>query len=71
MKERIKPDGLLFVSVPTGKDKVLFNAARVYGRERLPLLMEGWEWIDSFGFREMDLDGNGSPQPVYVLKNRT
>jgi hypothetical protein len=69
MKERIKPGGLLFLAVPTGEDMVIFNAARVYGRTRLPLLMAGWDWIDSFGFREMDLDGNGSPQPVYVLRN--
>jgi hypothetical protein len=69
MKERIKPDGLLFVAVPTGKDKVLFKAARIYGRLRLPMLMEGWEWIDSFGFRNEDLDGNGSVQPLYVLRN--
>jgi hypothetical protein len=69
MKERIKPGGLLFLAVPTGTDKVMFNSARVYGRHRLPLLMEGWEWIDSFGFSESDYDGNGSAQPLYVLRN--
>lgn len=69
MKERIKPDGLLFLAVPTGKDKILYNSARVYGRHRLPMLMAGWEWIDSFGFSESDLDGNGSAQPLYVLRN--
>ena len=69
MSERIKPGGLLFLAVPTGRDKVLFNNARIYGRHRLPLLMKGWEWIDSFGFNESDLGGNGSAQPLYVLKN--
>ena len=69
MTERIKPGGLLFLAVPTGSDKVLFNNARIYGRHRLPLLMAGWEWIDSFGFSDSDLDGNGSAQPLYVLKN--
>jgi len=69
MKERIKPGGLLFLAVPTGKDKVVFNQARIYGRLRLPMLMQGWDCIDRFGFREEDLDGNGSVQPVYVLRN--
>jgi hypothetical protein len=40
MSKRIKPGGLLF-AVPTGRDKVLFNNARIYGRHRLPLLMAG------------------------------
>jgi hypothetical protein len=69
MTERIKPGGLLFLAVPTGRDKVLFNNARIYGRYRLPLLMAGWDWIDSFGFSDSDLDDNGSAQPLYVLKN--
>jgi hypothetical protein len=40
MSKRIKPGGLLF-AVPTGRDKVLFNNARIYGRLRLLLLMAG------------------------------
>jgi Caenorhabditis protein of unknown function, DUF268 len=70
MTERIKPGGLLFLAVPTGRDKILFNNARIYGRHRLPMLMAGWEWIDSFGYSKSDLDGNGSAQPLYVLRNR-
>jgi hypothetical protein len=70
MTERIKPGGLLFLAVPTGRDKILFNNARIYGRARLPLLMEEWDWIDSFGFSDSDLDGNGSAQPLYVLRNQ-
>jgi hypothetical protein len=27
MKERIKPGGLLFLAVPTGRDKIVFNNA--------------------------------------------
>jgi hypothetical protein len=69
MKERIKPGGLLFLAVPTGRDKILFNNARIYGRARLPKLMEGWKWIDSYGFTDATLDGNGDAQPLYVLVN--
>jgi hypothetical protein len=69
MKERIKPGGLLFLAVPTGRDKIVYNRARIYGRQRLPLLMSGWEWIESYGFQDRDLEGNGSAQPLYVLRN--
>jgi hypothetical protein len=69
MKERVKGDGLLFLAVPTGKDKILFNNARIYGRHQLPLLLSGWEVIDTFGFHVDDIDGNGSAQPLYILRN--
>src|SRR5262245_31779638 len=69
MKERLKLGGLLYLAVPTGVDAVRFNTCRVYGRHRLPMLMEGWEWIDSFGFSDSDLDGTGGAQPLYVLRN--
>ncbi len=70
MKERIRPGGLLFLAVPTGRDAVKFNLCRIYGRKRLPLLMDGWDWIDSFGFDDSALDGNGDRQPLYVLRNK-
>jgi hypothetical protein len=41
MSNGIKSGGLPFLAVPTGRDKVLFNNARIYGRHRLPLLMAG------------------------------
>jgi len=69
MKERIKPGGLLFLAVPTGRDKMLFNNARIYGKHRLPLLMEGWKWIDNYGYDDGTLDRSGDDQPLYVLEN--
>jgi hypothetical protein len=69
MKERVKPTGLLFLAVPTGKDKVLFNNARIYGRHRLPLLLDGWNIIDTFGFHVDDIEGTGAAQPLYILRN--
>ena len=70
MKDRVKPDGLLFLAVPTGRDKILFNNARIYGRHRLPLLFSGWDVVDTFGFHADDIDGNGSAQPLYILRNK-
>ena len=70
MKRIINPGGLLLLAVPTGRDKILFNNARVYGRLRLPKLCEGWKRIDSWGYDDTTLDGDGSAQPLYVLVNQ-
>jgi hypothetical protein len=71
MKEYIKPGGIFFLAVPIGRDAIKFNLLRVYGRKRLPMLMEGWDWIDSFGFDERLLDeGVGNVQPLFVLRKR-
>ena len=56
MKSTLKKGGLLFLSVPMGVDKIVFNAHRIYGRVRLPLLLQGWTRIDSVGFEESLLD---------------
>jgi hypothetical protein len=69
MKTMLKKGAYLLLAVPTGKDRILFNNARIYGRHRLPRLMEGWEWIDSWGYFDNTFDGDGSAQPLYVLKN--
>ena len=72
MKKIIKKGGILFLSVPVGKDLLVWNAHRIYGRLRLPLLLEGWETLDAFGLNDSKLDvvdkGAGC-QPVFVLKN--
>ncbi len=71
-KQIIKKDGLLFLSVPVGIDCLAWNAHRIYGEIRLPMLLEEWEILDSFGF-DYDLLTTGRighfVQPVFVLKN--
>ena len=47
---------LLYLAVPLGADKVVFNAHRIYGRVRLPLLIDGWTLVDSVGLDEALLD---------------
>lgn len=69
MKNIVRPGGLLFLSVPVGRDKILFNNARIYGRVRLPMLMEGWDHVDTFGLAPQHLDGPGHIQPVFILRN--
>lgn len=73
-KKMIKPNGLFFLAVPMGKDYLIWNAHRIYGKKRLPLLLEGWEVVDYFGIRDFNdpLFNNTKPehiQPVLVLRN--
>lgn len=74
-KSIIKKDGLLFLSVPIGKDKIYFNAHRIYGEKRFPYLIDGWETVKTFGFEKNSFNResngtNGTPyQPIIILKN--
>ena len=68
----LKPGGLLFLAVPIGHDTLVWNAHRIYGRVRLPLLFKGWEQVSSVGFDEADFDrpvGRKHAAPaVFVLR---
>lgn len=68
-QQMVKPGGLLYLAVPVGTDRVVFNSHRIYGRLRLPKLLEGWTMIDSVGFDEKMLDEAGGSQPILVLRN--
>lgn len=74
IKKIIKKDGLLFLSVPVGPDCLVWNAHRIYGKIRLPMLIKDWECIDIFSEQSITLDGLPSAwpvrQPVLVLKNK-
>lgn len=52
MKSYLCEGGMLFLGVPVGKDCVVFNAHRIYGPIRLPMLTEGWKTLKIFA----DLD---------------
>lgn len=54
--DKTKVGGLCFLAVPMGMDEILWNAHRVYGRVRFPMLIEGWEVVESFGFIDSDFD---------------
>jgi SAM-dependent methyltransferase len=70
MKRLLKPGGRLFLTVPVGKDKVVFNIHRIYGRLRLPLLLQGWTVEDRFGWEEsaLDRDTGFGWEPVKYLR---
>jgi len=70
-RRNLVPGGLLYLAVPVGADTLFWNANRVYGRLRLPLLLDGWTIVAAFGFargdcRRSPLDHH---QPVFVLRN--
>lgn len=48
-KNIVKPGGLMFLGVPNGKDYLVFNAHRVYGPIRFPMLIKGWKLLRTFG----------------------
>jgi len=70
-KQVIKPGGLLYLAVPVGKDAVTWNAHRVYGLARLPLMLDGYVTLASFGLdlRHFFTAGRSGVQPVFVLAN--
>jgi hypothetical protein len=59
MKCLVRPGGLLFLSVPVSKDRIIWNMHRIYGKLRLPMLLAHWkiekiyathEWNSRYGY---------------------
>jgi hypothetical protein len=48
-----KEKGRLVIGVPTGKDRIEFNACRVYGKHRYPLLTANWRLISESRLEEL------------------
>lgn len=43
MRSLLKPGGVMLLTIPVGKDAVFQPLHRVYGNERLPRLLDGWQ----------------------------
>lgn len=76
MKTMLKPNGVLFLAVPVGRDCLAWNAHRIYGKHRLPLLLQGWKVLASFGDTKHEKVASGALghhnyQPVFVLAPET
>ncbi len=71
IRKFLKDDGILFLAVPVGADCIVINAHRIYGKLRLPMLLEGWEMLDAFGYDKAMLERpvsiHSAGQPVFVL----
>jgi len=72
----IKTWGLMYLAVPvspTGQDVVEWNAMRIYGKLRLPLMFKGWRLQKQFGEKLKPTKKDKDPdwyQPVFVLRNK-
>lgn len=66
----LKDNGLLFLGVPLGQDALCFNAHRIYGGLRLPMLLEGWRLNDVYSiYGDIFSKELGSyPQALLVLR---
>jgi hypothetical protein len=70
----LHPGGILIWGAPVGKDAFTWNAHRVYGETRLPLLFKEFDEIEWIGMSKESLFDrpleNNSYQPVVVLKRK-
>ena len=51
----LKSDGIVIWGAPVGHDAVVWNAHRIYGKIRLPLIFENFDEMEWFGFQKDDL----------------
>lgn len=81
LRDNVASDGTVIVAVPIGKDAIFWNEGRVYGRRRLPLLLQAYTIAASFGVDVEDLMEDKISwsnteqermdfQPVFVLEAR-
>ncbi|MCC8180059.1 MAG: DUF268 domain-containing protein [Planctomycetes bacterium] len=73
----LRPDGIMYFGVPLGADSLAWNAHRIYGRIRLPMLLDGWRCVDVFDTNSMRQAGDPfemkpgptfKHQPLLILK---
>ena len=68
----LRPGGRLLLTVPVGPDALVWNLHRRYGPARLPLLLQGWEEVERFGWEEARLTAPASTrrsyEPLFLLR---
>ncbi len=71
IKSIIKPNGLLYLSIPIGTDLLFWNSRRHYGKIRFPMLIKDWKLLGSVGMHSQSFEAmhRGEYQPVFVLEN--
>ncbi|ETK82724.1 hypothetical protein L915_11961 [Phytophthora nicotianae] len=67
----LKKSVTVFLAVPVGPDTLVWNAQRQYGPLRLPLLLQDWQLLDSYGFSQDDFTApfTVSHSPLFVLQS--
>ena len=70
--KNLKEDGLLIWGGPVGHDALVWNAHRIYGKIRLPLIFKNFKELEWIGFKKEKMLNqklqNNSNQPVIILR---
>lgn len=74
--QMLKPEGCLFLAIPCGSDCLTWNAGRIYGPYRFPLLIQEWNKIACFGVDSFEVNsrlfygplGDSKYKPVFLLR---
>jgi len=66
IRSLVRPEGLLFLAVPIGRDSLVWNAHRIYGEKRFNLLTAGWSFEAIIGGTKEDLRAE-VPDASYIL----
>lgn len=69
----LAPGSTVIISVPVGPDRIIWNLMRVYGRDRLPRLLDGYEVVARIGYDEERVDTApenvlATYEPAFVLR---
>ena len=67
----IKRGGLFYLGVPVGMDCVVWNSHRIYGKKRLPMLLDSWQVEKTYGYSKKlhSLPLGKHKKPVFMLRN--
>ena len=63
IRSKLRSDGVLIIGFPCGPDVLVWNAHRIYGSIRLPLLLSGYNVLDWIGPGMDELLHTSSPSP--------
>lgn len=66
----IRPGGTLFLGIPCCADRLYWNAHRMYGPARLPILLAGWHVVGMYPSDGHPSIGGDIAQPLWVLQNK-
>jgi hypothetical protein len=65
----LKPNGILFLGLPTGPYAVVWNKHRIYGRKRLSMILNNWEDLDYFKSNN-NIYLSWDMQPIWILQKK-
>ena len=69
----LAPGAKVILSVPVGPDRIIWNLMRIYGKDRLARLIDGYDVVESIGYDATRLDDAPENvlrtyEPVFVLR---